>query len=242
MSVILARYSIMSIMLWIGLTGFGQAGEPPAIATPSISVEAEGKVMAIPDQALLTVEVETRASQADAATKENAGRSDALLKALKQALGPDDQVKTLGFRLNPVYAAKNRTNPPEVKGYEALHRFQVRVKGPERLGAIIDLALKNGASGVNGPFWEHSRLEELQRAAAVAALEKARKMAEALAQAQGLKITGVEKISTGILFRPLRGAAEGKAFTAAPTTPIEVGEEEIRASVQAVFQVQPSKQ
>jgi uncharacterized protein YggE len=79
----------------------------------------------------------------------------------------------------------------------------------------------------------------LQRQAAVAALEKARKMAEALAQAQGLKITGVEKISTGIHFRPMRGSGEYKALASAPTTPIEVGEEEIKASVQTVFQVKP---
>ena len=146
-------------------------------------------------------------------------------------------MKTLGFRLNPVYAAKDRTNPPEVKGYEALHRFQVRVKGPERLGAIIDLALKNGASGVNGPFWEHSRLEELQRGAAVAALERARRLAEALAQSQGLKVTGVEKISTGVQFRPFPALARSMTAAAPATTPIEVGEEEIKASVQAVFQV-----
>jgi uncharacterized protein YggE len=231
---------MMSIMLSVCFVSSGQAAKPPAVATPTISVEADGKVMAIPDQAMLTVEVESRASQAEAATKENATRSDVLLRALKQALGPDDQVKTLGFRLNPVYAAKDKTNPPEVKGYEALHRFQVKVKGPERLGAIIDLALKNGASGVNGPFWEHSRLEELQRAASVAALERARRLAEALAQSQGLKVTGVEKISTGLHFRPLPvGGVSQKMMAAAPATPIEVGEEAVQATIQAAFQVKP---
>ena len=158
---------------------------------------------------MLTVEVETRAPQAEAAAQENSRRAEALIKALKQALGPDDQVKTLGFRLNPVYAPKDKTGPPEIKGYQAVNRFQVKVKGPERLGAIIDLALKNGASGINGPFWEHSRPEELQRQAAVAALERARRLAEALAQSQGLKIKGVEKISTGIRFVPLSWASPG---------------------------------
>lgn len=240
MRAILPKCLMMSIMLLVCLTAVGHTAEPPAVAPPTITVEADGKVMAIPDQALLTLEVETRAPQAEAATQENARRSDALLKALKQALGPDYQVKTLGFRFNPVFAAKDKTNPPEVKGYEALHRFQVRVKGPERLGAIIDLALKNGASGVNGPIWEHSRLEELQRGAAVAALERARRLAEALAQSQGLKVTGVEKISTGLHFRPLTAAGmPQRMMAAAPATPIEVGEEAVQATVQAVFQVKP---
>ncbi len=116
MRAMLPKCLMMSIMLLVCLTAFGHTAEPPAAASPTITVEADGKVMAIPDQALLTLEVETRAPQAEAATKENARRSDALLKALKQALGPDDQVKTLGFRLNPVYAAKDKTNPPEIKG------------------------------------------------------------------------------------------------------------------------------
>jgi uncharacterized protein YggE len=236
MRAILPKYLMRSILLLLCLTGVGHTAEPPAAAPPTITVEADGKVMAIPDQALLTLEVETRAPQAEAATQENARRSDALLKALKQAL-PDDQVKTLGFRLNPVYAGKDKANPPEIKGYEALHRFQARVKGPERLGAIIDVALKNGASGVNGPFWEHSRLEELQRQAAVVALERARRLAEALAQSQGLKVTGVEKISTGLQARPFPVVARSMAAAAPAATPIEVGEEEIKASVQAVFQV-----
>ena len=193
-------------------------------------MEAEGKVTAVPDLALLTLEVETQAPQAEAAAQENARRADTLLKALKQALVPDDQVKTLGYRLSPVYAPKDKTAPPEIKGYQAVHRFQVKVKGPARLGAIIDLALKNGASGVNGPVWAHSRLEELQREAAVAALERARRLAEALAQAQGLKIKGVEKISTGVHFIPIEGRRDEAMApgAAAPPPPSRWGKRRSR--------------
>lgn len=234
----LPKYLMLAALLSC-LAAPGQTAEPPAPA-PTIAVEAEGKVTAVPDLGLLSVEVETRAPQAEAASQENSRRAEALLKALKQALGPDDQVKTLGYRLNPVYASQDKSGPPEIKGYQAVHRFQVRVKGPARLGSIIDLALKNGASGVNGPSWEHSRLEELQREAAVAALGRARRLTEALAQAEGLKIKGVEKISTGQQFRPFRAAGEAMRLgAAASATPIEVGEEEIRANVQVVFQLKP---
>ncbi len=218
------------------------AGQSAAadMAGPTITVEAEGKVAAVPDLAMLTVEVETRAPQAEAAAQENSRRAEALLTALKQALGPGDQVKTLGYHLSPVYAPQVKSGPLEIKGYQAVHRLQVKLQGPARLGAIIDLALKNGASGINGPFWGHSHAEELQRQAAVAALERARRLAEALAQSQGLKIKGLEKISTGIRFLPLAAPAAAMRLAAgAPTTPIEVGDEEITASVQAVFLLEP---
>jgi uncharacterized protein YggE len=215
------------------------AEPPPSSPHPTIAVEADGKVPAVPDLARLILEVETRAPQATAAAQENSRRAAGLLKALKQALGPEDQLKTLGYRLNPVFDSSSKPGTPEIKGYQAVNRLQVKLKGPERLGAIIDLALKNGANGVSGPYWEHSRLEELQRQAAVAALERARRLAEALAKSQGLKIKGVEKISSGLRFLPLRAGGAMRMAAAAPTTPIEVGEEEIRASVQAVFSLQP---
>ncbi len=232
------RYLLMFAFYLNWLAAAGQTAEPP-IMPPHVAVEAEGKVAAVPDLALLTLEVTTEAAQSEAAAQENSRRADSLLKALKQGF-PEDQVTTLGDRLSPVYAAQDKSSPPKIKGYQAVHRFQVKVKDPNRLGAIIDLAMKNGATGVSGPFWEHSRIEELQREAAVAALDKARRLAEALAQSQGLKITGVEKISTGISPRPIRGYGEARALAApAPATPIEVGEEEITASVQVVFSLQP---
>ena len=232
---------LLVVLIMAVLTPMPVRGAEPAPAPgPTVEVSAEGKVMAIPDLALLTLEVETQAAKVEAAAQENARRAEALLKALKHALTPDDQVKTLGYRLSPVYAPKNKSGPPVIKAYQAVHRFQVKLKGPERLGPVIDLALKHGASGVNGPFWEHSRLEELQRQAAVAALERARRLAEALAQSQGLKIKGVEKISTGLHYQPLRAGGEAmRMAAAAPPTPIEVGEEEIKASVQVVFQLAP---
>ncbi len=233
--------SVWWLLLLAGcLAASGQTASP-AIAGPTIAVEAEGEVAAVPDLATLTVEVETQAPRAEAAAQENSRRAEALLAALKQALGPGDQVKTLGYHLSPIYAPKVKNGPLEIKGYQAVNRLQVKLQGTARLGAVIDLALKNGAAAINGPFWGYSRAEELQRQAAVAALERARRLAEALAQSQGLKIKGVEKIVTGIRILPLGGPERVMRLAAAPApvTPIEVGEEEIKASVQAVFLVEP---
>jgi len=207
---------------------------------PSISVDAEGKVMAIPDLATLILEVETQAATAAAAAQQNAVQADRVLKALKPVLGPEDKLRTLGYRLLPVHSYKDKSSPPEIKAYRAVNRLEVKIMDLGRLGEVMDAALQKGASRVEGPYFRHSRLEELQRQAAVDALERARRLAEALAQAAGLKIKGVDKIAAGMRFIAPRAAA-GNYLTAkaAPPTPIEVGEEEIRAQVQAVFQVSP---
>jgi hypothetical protein len=139
-----------------------------------------------------------------------------------------------------VHAYKDKSSPPEIKGYRAANQLEVKILDVARMGPVIDTAIKNGATRVNGPYWSHSRLEELQRQAAVNALERARRLAEALAQAAGLKIKGVDKISTGIRIIGPRAAGEARLMAKeAGPTPIEAGEEEIRAHIQAVFLVNP---
>jgi uncharacterized protein YggE len=216
------------------------AGAAEAPASPTVSVEAEGKVLAKPDMATLNLDVETQAANAEAASTENASRAQGLLASLKKVLGPEDKVRTLSFRVLPLRVRRDKSHPLEIKGYQALHRFQVQVKDLDRLGRVLDTALASGAAQINGPYWGHSRLEELQREAAVDAFNRARRLAEVLAQAAGLKIKEVEKISTGVRFIPLRAAAEGYLAARAPgPTPMEVGEEEIKANVQVVFRLTP---
>ena len=234
---------ILSIfMVALVIAGFSPPPAPAAEtpSPPSISVDADGKVTATPDLARLTLEVETQAATAAAAGQANAKQANALLAAVKPVLGPQDKLRTLGYRLLPVHAYKSKSSPPEIKGYRAVNQLEVKVLDVARLGTVIDTAMKNGATRVNGPYWSHSRLEELQRQAAVNALERARRLAEALAQAAGLKIKAVDKISTAIRIIAPRGAGESRLMAeAASSTPLEVGEEEIRAHLQAVFLVSP---
>jgi uncharacterized protein len=236
------------IILWCSLVFLVIAGpSQPCLGAgtpspPSISVDADGKVMATPDLASLVIEVETQAATAVAAGQENAKQAEAVLKAVKAGLSPEDKLRTLGYHLTPVYSYKDKASPPEIKGYQAINRIGVKVMEVTRLGTVIDTALKSGATKVDGPYWSHSRSEELQRQAAVNALERARRLAAALAQAAGLKIKSVDKISTMMRIIEPRGAAAAFRMAKAPSpspTPIEAGEEEIQAHIQAVFLLSP---
>ena len=229
---------LLILLLLIGVPGAAaRAAEP---GPPTISVDADGKVAAKPDMATLTLEVETQAPKSQTAAQENARRSDALLKALKKVLAPEDKIQSASYRLLPLRNYRSKEKPQAITGYQAVHRFKVEVRDPARLALVLDTALEHGVSRVNGPYWGHSRLEELQRQAAVEALGKARRMAEALAQAAGVKIKGLYRLSTRQQTLYPRAAADVFLKAKAPVpTPIEVGEEEIKASVTAVFAVAP---
>jgi hypothetical protein len=222
------------------ITLMAREGEitPP---TPLAQISGEGMVKAVPDIALLNFTIHTEATTAQSASTQNAQKADTFLKAVKKFLHEGDTVKSTGYRIMPLYNYGDKGKKPAITGYRASNGFQVKIKELARLGDLIDLATQHGVNDIQGPIWQHSGIDSLVQEASVQALQKAKQMAEALAQSQGMKIKRLQKVSTGARVVPYprelksmapAGAAENVA------TPIEVGEQEIRASVEAVFELE----
>jgi len=158
-------------------------------------------------------------------------------------------VQTVRYQVFPIFRkvdkieGKEKTRTDEIAGYRAYHRFKVELKDLEKIGQVSDTALKNGANQVQGPYFTHSQEEDLQRQAAVKALERARKLAEALAQASGLKVKRVVNISTRHGIRPrefaLAKAAVRSASDRDVETPIEIGDITFRANLTVTFELAP---
>jgi uncharacterized protein len=175
---------------------------------PLVELDAEGQVEVKPDKATFNFTVVTEAAQAQEASQANAQEAEKFLAAIKKVLGPEDKVKTLQFQVMPIFRrvekvqGKEKTRKDEIAGYRASHRFQVELRDLNKLGPVADTALKNGANEVHGPYFSHSQEEDLRNQAVVKALERARKLADALAQAAGLKVARVTKMSTSHAIHP----------------------------------------
>jgi uncharacterized protein len=227
---------------------------PPAAAAAEkpqntlVELDAEGQVEVKPDKATFNFSVVTEAPQAQEASQANAKEAEKFLDAIKKVLGPEDKVKTLNFNVNPVFRSvekvqgKEKLRKDEIAGYRASHRFQVELRDLNKLGPVADTALKNGANEVHGPYFSHSQEEDLRNQAVVKALERARKLAEALAQAAGLKVARVTKMSTSHAVHPRFEMAKA-APMAAPgrgvDTPIEVGDITYRARLTVTYELAP---
>ena len=104
------RIILSFFMIALAVTGLSRPAPGAAAASPpSITVDADGKVTAIPDVARLILEVETQATTAAAAGQENAKQADRMLAGVKPVLGPEDKVRTLGYRLTPVHTCAFRS-------------------------------------------------------------------------------------------------------------------------------------
>jgi len=215
----------------------------------TVELETEGEVMVKPDKATLHFTVVTEAAQAEAAAQANAKEAETFLAAIKKVLGEKDQVKTLHYQVLPIFKrvekvkGKEKTSTSEIAGYRASHRFQVELRDLKKIGQVADTALKNGANQVQGPYFSHTQEEDLQAQAAVKALERGRKLAEALAQASGLKVKRVVKISTTHTILPrmlsMAKAAPPPGAAQEVQTPIEVGDITFRARLTVSWALAP---
>jgi uncharacterized protein YggE len=223
----------------------GIAAEKDQVTTAELATE--GTVQVKPDKATFNFTVVTEAPQAQEAAKANAKEAENFLTAIKRILGKDDKVKTLQYQVLPIFRrvektkGKEKIRTDEIAGYRASHRFEVELRDLEKIGQVADTAVKNGANEVQGPYFGHTQQEDLQNQAAVKALERARKLAEALAQASGLKVKRVLKMSTTQTIQPRMFAMAKAAPPAAPevTTPIEVGDITYRSHLTVSFELAP---
>lgn len=202
------------------------------VSPPTIEVVGEARIMVEPNQATITFAVETNAAKAQQAVTENAERSARLLTALKRISGESAKIKTSGFSLSPVYAKEERIRP---QGYRVRNTVALETNSLDKVGALIDEASTAGVSHVNSLEFNTDKEGQFRREAAVAAVHNAQEIANTLAEAAGLTIKKIIKISYGPSqpIRPFRV----EAMAAAARTPIEVGEISVEERVRVVFEV-----
>lgn len=223
--------SLFCTLVIIAFTCPSNAQEKPAPST--IEVTGRATIMAIPNTATVSFAVETSASTAKQAAAENARKTNSLLSRLREIAGKEVKIKTSGFNLTPVYDKDSGLRP---KGYRARNSVVLETKNIDELGTFIDEASRAGVSHIGSLSFSTDQDEELQKQAAVKAVQQAKTIAEDMAKAAGLTIKRIIKISYGPSgpIRPYRMEARA----AAVRTPIEVGEISIEASVHVIFEAQ----
>ena len=211
-------------------------GADAAFHATMLSLQAEGEAKATPDMASITLGVTTQAPSAAEAMRQNAGKMNAILVALRgQGLAEKD-IQTSNLSLGPQYVyAQNQ--PPKLTGYQASNDVTVTVRDLARLGPVIDAVSNAGANqiyGVSFGLQDPQGAEDQARRAAIKALTA---KAELYAQATGYHLARLVSLSEGggepqIQPRPVFAMAK-----AAAATPVEPGELNVRIEVSGVYEL-----
>jgi uncharacterized protein YggE len=154
----------------------------------SIRVTGDALVTAKPERAQIDVGVLTQERQAQNAATQNARQLDNILAAVHKLLGPEADIKTINYALNPDYQYRPVGGRSSVTSYTALSVVRVTVDDLEKVGPVIDAATQAGANHIESVRYTVREPQVLHSQAVREAASKARANADALASALNLKI------------------------------------------------------
>lgn len=203
----------------------------------TLKLNGKGTLKVRPDIAVINFGVMTEGKDLAAAQSENAAKSAQLLNALKSAGVSEKDIKTGNYSITPEYDYVE--GKQILRGYRVVNSFTVTIRDIEKVGAIIDLAVKNGANMVNSISFTLSDPTTYYNRALNLAIQDAIGKAQSIERSLDIRVDKIPvKIQEESLgYGPVEETAVMKTAMAAET-PIEPGQIEISATVVADFNYQ----
>ncbi len=211
---------------------------PPIVGT-RLDVNATGESTRVPDVAIISAGVVTRAPTAAAAIQQNSARMDRVLAALKSAGVADRDIQTSSINLNPEYRYQEN-KAPELVAYSASNQVSIRFRDIRNSGRILDALVAEGANQINGPTLTIDKPDAALDEARINAVANGRARADLYARALGKRVVRVISVSESggsYPVPPPMPMAERMSAQAADTK-IMAGEQKLQVSVSMVFELQ----
>lgn len=214
----------------------------------TVAVSGTGIATLAPDLARFSVGVQEQGTNLTEVQGTVATKTDAILTALvNSGLDKNKDLQTSGYAIQPIYDYP-KDKAPVVNGYRVTNTINATVRGldtsPNKVGPIIDAAVKAGANNFGGIVFTLSNPEQASKVARDAAMKNAQTKADALAQAGGAKlgmvITVSDQSTTPPTPRdfPVATAAAASAAAAPPPTQIQPGETTVTVTVNVTYALQ----
>ncbi|NLY71564.1 MAG: SIMPL domain-containing protein [Clostridiales bacterium] len=147
----------------------------------SMTLIGRGVITASPDLAVIRLGVQTEGSNLIEIQAENSEKSQAVLQELSK-MGITN-IKTFQYNINRLYDFENGNRID--KGYSVVNIFEIRTKDINRIGLIIDNAVKAGANVVDFITFELSDSELYYNQALNLAVDNARQKAKSISSNLG---------------------------------------------------------
>lgn len=217
--------------------------QSPEKAQPrSITVVGQGTASVKPDLAMANLGVETFAPTVAQAMEQNNSKMAAIMAKLKELNIPDKDIQTSGFSINSYDPGLPKAVPEASAGtqYRVSNMVLIKVRQPERIGAVLDAVIEAGANQVYGVNFTVEDPRALQGQAREKAVADAQARAEALARLAKVRVGQVLTMAEGGADMPVFADAAyafGKG-AAGPNTPLSPGEVQVTYQVQVTYAIE----
>ena len=194
-----------------------------ALAETKITVNGTGEVRVSADTAIISLGVNARDKDVLKAQQRVNETIAAIRTALIEQGVKEENINTDFINIYPLYDYSN--DQEQLAAYNASSTLAIKVTDMESVGTLIDVCFAAGANTLNGISFSASDTEEAKTEVMKKAVTDAKKKAEILAEASGLKITGIEIISEGGVYSYQNNVGNVYSRTTGMEEPAEVEED-----------------
>ena len=194
-----------------------------ALAETKITVNGTGEVRVSADTAIISLGVNARDKDVLKAQQRVNETIAAIRTALIEQGVKEENINTDFINIYPLYDYSN--DQEQLAAYNASSTLAIKVTDMESVGTLIDVCFAAGANTLNGISFSASETEEAKTEVMKKAVTDAKKKAEILAEASGLKITGIEIISEGGVYSYQNNVGNVYSRTTGMEEPAEVEED-----------------
>lgn len=198
-----------------------------------MEVFGEGRIPIIANVGEVQLGVETRGKELVHVQREN---SDMITNVIQQltGLGIDEQsIQTSDYSIYPIYDFVN--GHQEFAGYTVNHMLTVTVTNIEKLGLVVDTAVKSGANRISNISFSYSNPKEIYNKALIQAVQDAIGKARAISQYLHIPLDNIPYfIEEQFEQREMRPFETFQGVQSA-STPIFPEKQQIKARVRLIF-------
>lgn len=200
-----------------------------------ITVRGEGSIRVEPTTALIQLEVVTTDDKIVPAQQENARVMKDVIAGLIESDVLRENIQTSSYSVSPEYDYSDSKNKKVLLGYKVSNKLTVQINEMNIVGNVIDAAVENGVDRVSSIEFTIEDRDVQYRKALSLSLNDALHKAHVLAETMNVKY---EQIPIKIVELHDEYQSGYRIYTLADSndsTPIEAGQIDVQATVEAVF-------
>ena len=208
-----------------------------------IWVNGSGRVLVVPDVAILRLGIEAQESSVAEAQAKAAEAMDAVMEVLDNEGVDEKDIQTQYFNIQRVTRWDNETDKEIVIGYRVTNVVTAKIRDVDKVGEVIDVVADAGGdlTRIDSVGFTVDDPTEYYEEAREKAVADAEAKAKQLAEVAGVKLGKPSYISEssyvpGPIYRQ-DAITESAGGVPAPTTPISPGEMEITLNVQLAYTI-----
>jgi len=218
----------------VALAAGGEAG---AADGGTISVTGQATIKATPDTVTVSLGVVAQASTAGEAMDQCSAAMTRIINSIATAGVPRANIQTSNVSLYPQYQYDENGSNGRIVGYQAGNQVTCSWNKLDKVGDLIDAAVKAGANSVNGVSFSLADSRALYLEAIGEAVRDAKAKADVLAGAAGVRVGVVKNMSLDSYFAGpviMKDSAMGLGMA----VPIEPGMVEMQVNVRVEYGIE----